>query len=73
MHILLLGATGQIGYSLAKALAQTTHHLTVLVRDRIKHPFPQTVRVLEYRSLDAQALRLALSGMVHVFYRVGVP
>ena len=73
MHILLLGATGQIGYSLARALAQTTHPLTVLVRDRTKHPFPQTVRVLESRSLDAQAFRQALSGIDHVIYSVGLP
>ena len=73
MHILLLGATGQIGYSLARALAQTTHHLTVLVRDRNKHPFPQTVRVLESRSLNPQAFRQALSGIDHVIYSVGLP
>ena len=73
MRILLIGATGQIGYSLAKALAQTTHHLTVLVRDRTKRPFPETVRVFESRSLNPQAFRQALSGIDHVIYSVGLP
>ena len=73
MHILLIGATGQIGYSLAKALAQTTHHITVLVRDRTKRPFPETVRVFEYRSLNPQAFRQALGGIDHVIYSVGLP
>ena len=73
MRILLIGATGQIGYSLAKALAQTTHHITVLVRDRTKRPFPETVRVFESCSLHLQAFRQALSGIDHVIYSVGLP
>jgi nucleoside-diphosphate-sugar epimerase len=73
MRILLIGATGQIGYSLAKALAQTTHHITVLVRDRTKRPFPETVRVFESRSFNLQAFRRALSGINHVIYSVGLP
>ena len=73
MRILLIGATGQIGYSLVSALAQTSHPLSVLVRDRTKCPFPQTVRVLESRSFDAQAFRQTLSGIDHVIYSVGLP
>ena len=73
MRILLIGATGQIGYSLTKALAQTTHHITVLVRDRTKRPFPETVRVFESRSLNPQAFRQALGGIDHVIYSVGLP
>ena len=73
MRILLIGATGQIGYSLAKALAQTTHHITILVRDRTKRPFPEAVRVFESRSFNPQAFRRALSGIDHVIYSVGLP
>jgi nucleoside-diphosphate-sugar epimerase len=73
MRILLIGATGQIGYSLASALAQTSHQLSVLVRDRTKRPFPQTVGILESRSLTPQAFRRALSDIDHVIYSVGLP
>ena len=73
MRILLIGATGQIGYSLAKALSQTTHHITVLVRDRTKCLLPETVRVLESRALDPQAFRRAMSDIDHVIYSVGLP
>ena len=73
MRILLIGATGQIGYSLVSALAQTSHPLSVLVRDRTKCPFPQTVRVLESRSLTPQVFRRALSDIDHVIYSVGLP
>ena len=73
MRILLIGASGQIGYSLASALAQTSHQLSVLVRDRAKPPFPQSVRVLQSRSLNPQAFRRALSDIDHVIYSVGLP
>ena len=73
MRILLIGATGQIGYSLAQALAQTTHHITVLVRDRSKRPFPKAVHVIESRALNPQAFCRALSGIDHVIYSTGLP
>jgi len=73
MRILLIGATGQIGYSLAQALAQTTHHITVLVRDRTKRPFPKAMHIIESRSLSPQAFCRALSGIDHVIYSVGLP
>ncbi len=73
MHILLIGATGQIGYSLSKALTQTSHRVTVLVRDRTKQRFPEQFQVLESRSFDRQAFRRALNGIDHVIYSVGLP
>jgi dihydroflavonol-4-reductase len=73
MRILLIGATGQIGYSLAQALAQTTHQVTVLVRDRTKRSFPKAVQVIESRALSPRAFRHALSGIEHVIYSVGLP
>ncbi len=73
MRILLIGATGQIGYTLANALAQTMHHLTVLVRDRTKRQFPENCQVLESRSFNRRAFHQALSGIDHVIYSVGLP
>jgi dihydroflavonol-4-reductase len=51
MKILLIGATGQIGYALAQALVEAGHQLTVLVRnDRL--PFPASVQVVTAPSFD---------------------
>jgi len=72
MRIFLIGATGQIGYSLARMLSQTTHHITVLVRDQTKHRFPENYRVLESRSFNRQVFRQALSGIDHVVYCAGL-
>ena len=68
MHILLLGATGQIGYSLSKALAPTSPRLTVLVRDRTKQRFPKDFRILESALFNGQAFRRAPNGIDHVTY-----
>jgi len=73
MRILLIGATGQIGYSLVKALAQTSDQITVLVRDRTRRSFPETVRVLESCSFNPQAFSSALSDVDHVIYALGLP
>ncbi len=73
MRILILGATGQIGYSLSGELARTMHDLRVLVRDRAKQEFPETCEVLESPSFDGQAFRRALQGVDHVIYCVGLP
>lgn len=73
MRILIIGATGQIGYSLTKALAQTMHDLRILVRDRTKYLFPENCQVSESRSLDSQAFRQALNGIDHVIYSLGLP
>ncbi len=73
MRILIIGATGQIGHSLTKALAQTMHDLRILVRDRTKHPFPENCQIFESRSFDSQAFRQALRCIDHVIYSVGLP
>ncbi len=73
MRILLIGATGQIGYSLPSVLSRTAHHITVLVRDQTKHSFPEHYRVLESRSFNRQAFRQALIGIDHVIYSAGLP
>ena len=73
MRILLIGATGQIGYSLAKALTITMHDLRVLVRDRTNRRFPEDCQVFESPTLESQAFRRALTGIDHVIYSVGLP
>ncbi len=73
MRILILGATGQIGYALTGALARTSHDVRVLVRDATKHRFPDKCRVLEARPFDGQAFRRALQDIDHVIYCVGLP
>lgn len=73
MKILLVGATGQIGYALARTLPAEGHELAVLVRDRDKLTFPPGVRVLDAPTFTAAAFRRALEGIDHVIYGVGLP
>ena len=73
MNILLIGATGQIGYTLTLALSSTDHQISILVRDRHKLPFPSSVKVIEQREFNRTAFLDALSGMDHVIYGVGLP
>lgn len=73
MRILIIGATGQIGYSLFQALVQTTHQNTVLVRDRTKCRWPGAARVIESRKFTPQAFRQALCSIDHVIYAAGLP
>ena len=73
MRILLIGATGQIGYSLAKMLPRTGHHITVLVRDKTKNVFPTNCQILESSSFNRQTFRQALIGIDHVIYSAGLP
>ena len=46
MKILLIGATGQVGYALTHALVQAGHETTVLVRSAGRLAFPAGVRVV---------------------------
>jgi dihydroflavonol-4-reductase len=73
MNILLIGATGQIGYTLTLALSSTDHQISILVRDRHKLPFPSSVRVIEQPEFNRPTFIEALSGMNHVIYGVGLP
>lgn len=72
MRWLLVGATGQIGYALAQAMARQGHDLTVLVRDR-RLPFPDAVSVVCEPSFTPQAFARALQGVDGVIYGVGLP
>lgn len=73
MNILLLGATGQIGYALAHALAGAGHSLRVLVRDRHKLSFPAAVTVIEAPTFTADVFARALDGIDHAIYGIGLP
>lgn len=73
MRILLIGATGQIGYALTHALARSGHAVTILVRDTHGLPFPAGVRIHTAPVFTAEAFRRALAGADHVIYGVGLP
>jgi dihydroflavonol-4-reductase len=73
LTILLVGATGQIGYALARKLAAEGHELAILVRDRDKLPFPPGVRVLDAPTFTRATFRRALDGVDHAIYGVGLP
>jgi len=73
MNILIIGATGQIGYTLALALSNTDHQISILVRDRHKLPFPSSIRVIEQREFNRATFKDALAGIDHVIYGVGLP
>jgi dihydroflavonol-4-reductase len=72
MKWLLVGATGQIGYALAHAMAREGHDLTVLVRDG-RLSFPDAVKVVQAPTFTPLAFRRALDGVDAVIYGVGIP
>jgi nucleoside-diphosphate-sugar epimerase len=73
MNILLVGATGQIGFALAGRLAASGHALTVLVREGAHLGFGAAVRVLQVPVFDQAVFARALSGQDLVVYSVGLP
>jgi dihydroflavonol-4-reductase len=73
MKILLIGATGQVGYALTHALAKAGHETTVLVRSAGQLSFPSGVQVVtEVEFTEARFARL-LPGMDCAIYGVGLP
>ncbi|MFO1220693.1 MAG: NAD-dependent epimerase/dehydratase family protein [Burkholderiaceae bacterium] len=73
MNILIIGATGQIGYALARRLATTSHTVTVLVRDGARLGFAAGVRVIRAPAFDADVFAQALAGQDLVVYGIGLP
>jgi dihydroflavonol-4-reductase len=73
MKVLLVGATGQIGYALTQALSKTGHQVSILVRDKNKLLFPASVRIIEFKEFTAAAFRQALVDVDHVIYGAGLP
>jgi nucleoside-diphosphate-sugar epimerase len=73
MKILLIGATGQIGYALSQALATAGHTLTVMVRRRPQPDFVASVHVLQVPEFTHATFCQALEGVDAVVYGVGLP
>jgi nucleoside-diphosphate-sugar epimerase len=73
MKIVLIGATGQVGYALAPALIGAGHDVTVLVRDGSRLPFSQSIRVVAEPEFNAQIFGGVLKDMDCVVYGVGLP
>ncbi len=72
MKILLVGATGQVGFALAHALAAQGNQLTVLVR-RTGLPFPTGVRVVAAPVFSEELFANLLPGHDIAIYGVGLP
>jgi nucleoside-diphosphate-sugar epimerase len=73
MNILILGATGQIGHALTKALSASGHQISVMVRSTLGLSFPSSVKVLECKEFTPAAFRAALQDVDRVIYGVGLP
>lgn len=73
MKILLIGATGQIGYALTQALSKTDQAVSVLVRDKRKLRFPESIKVIESKKFDSTVFKATLMDRDHVIYGVGLP
>jgi nucleoside-diphosphate-sugar epimerase len=73
MKILLIGATGQIGYALATLLASSSHSLTVLVRDKAKLNFAPNISLIKAPVFNEKVFEQALEGHDAVVYGLGLP
>jgi uncharacterized protein YbjT (DUF2867 family) len=73
MKILLLGATGQIGHALTRALSQTEHQVSMLVRNASGQHFPEAVTVIERSEFTPEVFRSVLRDVDHVIYSIGLP
>jgi nucleoside-diphosphate-sugar epimerase len=73
MNILLIGATGQIGYALTQALAASGHQLTVMARRLPQPAFAANVQVHQVAEFTHAAFCQALQGVDAVIYGVGLP
>lgn len=72
MNILLVGATGQIGYALSYALVNAGHRLTVLVRNNTL-PFAPGVRVVQAPEFTTEVFSPLLADCDCAVYGVGLP
>jgi uncharacterized protein YbjT (DUF2867 family) len=67
MKLLVTGATGTVGGSVARALAATDHEVVTLVRDPAKYDAPAGVEVLQGDLTNAEDVRRALQGVDRAF------
>jgi dihydroflavonol-4-reductase len=73
MKILLIGATGQVGYALTHALAQAGHDTTVLVRNAGQLAFPPGVRVVTEARFTQEGFERLLPQVDCAIYGIGLP
>ncbi len=73
MRILVIGATGQIGYALVHALAKTEHQIKVLVRPSSNLSFPKTVEIDRAVEFTDSVFDEVLRQIDCVIYGVGLP
>jgi (4-alkanoyl-5-oxo-2,5-dihydrofuran-3-yl)methyl phosphate reductase len=67
MKILVTGAGGTVGGSVARALASTEHETVVLIRDRAKYEAPDGVAVIQGDLTLADDVGKALTGVDRAF------
>lgn len=67
MRLLVTGATGTVGGSVARALAATDHEVVALVRDPAKYDGPEGVEVVQGDLTNADSVRRALQGADRAF------
>ncbi|MEY4728911.1 MAG: putative dihydroflavonol-4-reductase, partial [Pseudomonadota bacterium] len=73
MKILLIGATGQVGYALTHALAAAGHDTTVLVRKVGELTFPKSVRVVAEPEFNEASFARLLPDIDCAIYGIGLP
>ena len=73
MKILLIGATGQVGYALTHALARSGHETTVLVRTPGRRMFPVGVREVAEPHFTEDTFARLLPEVECAIYGVGLP
>ena len=73
MKILLIGATGQVGYALTHALVQAGHDTTVLVRSAGRLAFPAGVQVVTEANFTQEGFERLLPQVDCAVYGIGLP
>jgi dihydroflavonol-4-reductase len=73
MKILLIGATGQIGFALTRALSRTSYQISILIRDKHKLTFPENIKVVEANPFTTVAFHQAIQDMDYIIYAAGLP
>jgi dihydroflavonol-4-reductase len=73
MKILLIGATGQVGFALTHALAAAGHDVTVLVRKAGDLTFSKNVRVVTASEFKEATFAALLPNMDCAIYGIGLP
>jgi nucleoside-diphosphate-sugar epimerase len=73
MNILVIGATGQIGYAVTKMLCNTNYQVSVLVRNQNKLHFPDSIKINEQKEFNHESYQNILKDIDCVIYSVGLP